>query len=63
MKTRRIQGAEEHWEEEKGEFGFGPAGLQILLLFEDMYMKVKKEFGAKIRVIEINLYFLKSLGG
>lgn len=55
LKTRWIQGAEEHREEENGEFGFGPAGLQILLLFEDMNMKVKKEFGAKLRVLEINL--------
>lgn len=59
LKTRWIQGTEEHREEEKGEFGFGPAGLQILLLFEDINMKVKKELGAKIRVLEINLYFLK----
>lgn len=48
-----MQGTEQHWGEEKCEFHFGPAKLQILLIFEDKNMKVKKESGAKIGDLEI----------
>lgn len=47
-----MQGTKQHWGEEKHEFHFAPAKLQILLIFEDKNMKGKKEFGAKIGDLE-----------
>lgn len=57
LKTRWVVSLTEKWNArdrtalgrgEKSECYFGPAKLQILLIFEDQIMKVKKEFGAKI---------------
>lgn len=49
-----MQGTEQHWEEEKSECGFGHAEWQILLIFEDRNMELKKEFRANVRDLEIN---------
>lgn len=56
---------EQHWEEEqKREFGFGHTELQILLVVGDRKIKLRKEFRATVRDLEINqAYTLQLLSG
>lgn len=51
-KRNVTQGTDRHWEEERHEFGFGHAELQILS-FEDRKIKLRTEFEAEIRDLEI----------